>query len=50
MQDERTAAAPVPAVRSVRVTVTATNGGANAHVNEIRLYDAAGMAPFPKRE
>ena len=31
----------------VRVTVTATNGLANAHVVEVRLYGADGVAPFP---
>ena len=31
----------------VRVTVTATNGLANAHINEIRLYGEDGVAPFP---
>ena len=40
--------APVAAVSKVRVTVTATNGVADARINEIRLYDAGGVAPFPK--
>ena len=39
---------PPPTVTEIRVTVTATNGIPNAHVNEIRLYDAAGVAPFPR--
>ena len=31
----------------VRVTVTSTNGHASAIVNEVRLYGAGGVAPFP---
>jgi hypothetical protein len=30
-------AAPVPAVSKIRVTVTATNGIADARINEVRL-------------
>jgi hypothetical protein len=41
--------APVPAVTRIRVTVTATNGIADAHINEVRLYGADGVEPFPKR-
>lgn len=33
----------------VRVTVTATNGIAQAHINEIRLYDEDGITPFPAK-
>ena len=40
-------ASPVEDLEAVRVTVTATNGIKNAHVNEIRLYEAEGEAPFP---
>ena len=47
-QDLAAEAAPAPAVTKVRVTVTATNGVAEARINEIRLYDTAGVAPFPK--
>ena len=47
-QDLAAEAAPAPAVTKVRVTVTATNGVAEARINEVRLYDAAGLAPFPK--
>ena len=36
-----------PTVSAVRVTVTATNGDPNARINEIRLYDEAGVTPFP---
>ena len=43
-------ASPVPNVTSIRVTVTATNGVPDARINEIRLYDAEGIAPFPKQE
>lgn len=44
-------AAPAPHVVSrVRVTVTSTNGVPDAHINEIRLYDASGVAPFPTRQ
>ena len=42
-------AAPVPAVSKIRVTVTATNGIADARINEVRLYDAAGMISFPSK-
>lgn len=42
-------AAPVPALSKVRVVVTATNGIVDARINEIRLYDAEGVLPFPKR-
>ncbi len=42
-------AAPAPVVTKVRVTVTATNGIADAHINEIRLYDAEGMSSFPRK-
>ena len=42
--------APAPVVSAVRVTVTATNGIRNAHINEIRLYGAEGVTPFPKRQ
>jgi hypothetical protein len=41
--------APAPAMSKIRVTVTATNGIADARINEIRLYDAGGVAPFPKQ-
>jgi hypothetical protein len=34
---------------SIRVNVTATNGIADAHILEVRLYDEAGKAPFPTR-
>ena len=47
-QDVAAEAAAVPAVTAVRVTVTATNGIADARINEIRLYDAEGVAPFPR--
>ena len=30
-----------------RGQVTRTNGIADARINEIRLYDADGVAPFP---
>eukprot|EP00040_Diaphanoeca_grandis_P039183 m.258359 g.258359 ORF g.258359 m.258359 type:complete len:885 (+) comp36477_c0_seq1:156-2810(+) len=43
------AQSPPVSVSAVRVTVTATNGIANAHINEIRLYDAKGVDPFPDR-
>eukprot|EP00035_Acanthoeca_spectabilis_P010173 m.180228 g.180228 ORF g.180228 m.180228 type:complete len:982 (+) comp14944_c2_seq1:161-3106(+) len=42
-------AAPVPPMSKLRVTVTATNGVADARINEIRLYDADGVSPFPAR-
>ena len=42
-------AAPAPLITKVRVAVTATNGIADARILEIRLYDADGVAPFPKR-
>lgn len=42
-------AAPAPIVSAVRLTVSATNGVPDARVNEIRLYDADGVAPFPSR-
>ena len=42
-------AAPVPAVSKIRVTVTATNGIADARINEVRLYDAAGVISFPSK-
>ena len=35
------------ALSEVRITVTATNGIAAAHVNEVRLYAEDGVAPFP---
>jgi len=47
-QDVAAEAAAVPAATAVRVTVTATNGIADARINEIRLYDAEGVAPFPR--
>jgi hypothetical protein len=34
---------------NIRVTVTTTNGHPNAHINEVRLYDADGAAPFPQQ-
>ena len=43
-------AAPAPKVGKVRVTVTATNGIADARINEIRLYDAEGVRPFPAKQ
>ena len=36
-------------ISAVRVTVTATNGIAQAHINEIRLYGSDGELPFPKQ-
>eukprot|EP01065_Artemidia_motanka_P040242 TRINITY_DN49_c2_g1_i1.p1 TRINITY_DN49_c2_g1~~TRINITY_DN49_c2_g1_i1.p1 ORF type:complete len:881 (+),score=236.13 TRINITY_DN49_c2_g1_i1:62-2644(+) len=43
-------AAPAAAsVSSVRITVTATNGIADAHVNEVRLYETDGIEPFPSK-
>ena len=42
-------AAPAPAVTAVRVTVTKTNGYDDARINEIRLYDAEGVSPFPEK-
>ena len=48
-QDIERETAPVPAVTKIRVTVTATNGITDARINEIRLYDAEGVAPFPKQ-
>jgi hypothetical protein len=41
--------APAPLVSKVRVTVTATNGISHARINEIRIYDASGVAPFPQQ-
>ena len=35
------------ALAEVRVTVAATNGLDKAVINEIRLYGADGVAPFP---
>eukprot|EP00041_Stephanoeca_diplocostata_P027697 m.768460 g.768460 ORF g.768460 m.768460 type:complete len:598 (-) comp23227_c0_seq83:160-1953(-) len=43
----RVAAPPVAPVTSIRVTVSATNGVPDAHINEIRLYDVDGKSPFP---
>eukprot|EP00040_Diaphanoeca_grandis_P032883 m.200152 g.200152 ORF g.200152 m.200152 type:complete len:924 (-) comp32764_c1_seq1:51-2822(-) len=40
---------PPVSVSALRVTVTATNGIANAHINEVRVYDADGVLPFPSR-
>jgi hypothetical protein len=40
---------PVPSVLKLRVLVTATNGVPQARINEIRVYDADGLAPFPKQ-
>eukprot|EP00039_Didymoeca_costata_P020965 m.342960 g.342960 ORF g.342960 m.342960 type:complete len:959 (-) comp22149_c0_seq1:157-3033(-) len=40
---------PAPPVQQIRVTVTATNGIEDARINEIRLYDAQGIAPFPTK-
>ena len=49
-KDERDEEEAAPVVVSdVRVTVTATNGIADARINEVRLYDANGLAPFPKQ-
>ena len=45
--DRRAEAASVSAVSSVLITVTATNGVADARINEVRLYDAGGVEPFP---
>lgn len=45
--DRAAEAAPAPVVTKVRVTVTGTNGIADARINEIRLYDADGVKPFP---
>ena len=39
---------PAP-LAEVRVTVTATNGVGTAIINEVRLYDDDGRAPFPRR-
>jgi len=36
-------------VDAVRLNVTATNGYDHAHVNEVRLYGADGVSPFPKQ-
>ena len=41
--------APAKSVSAVRVVVTATNGIEEARINEVRLYDAAGAAPFPAK-
>ena len=37
-------------VSAVRITVTGTNGIANAVVNEVRLYDHDGTQPFPAKK
>lgn len=47
--DRAAEAAPGPIVTRVRVVVTGTNGIADARINEIRLYDADGVKPFPKQ-
>ena len=49
-QDLVAEAAPAPVVTKVRVTVTATNGVPDAHINEIRLYETHGVASFPQKE
>eukprot|EP00055_Hartaetosiga_balthica_P016522 m.105045 g.105045 ORF g.105045 m.105045 type:complete len:884 (+) comp9122_c0_seq3:1257-3908(+) len=38
-----------PLFSAVRVTVTATNGIDNAHINEIRVYGEDGKQPFPSQ-
>lgn len=48
-EDLGAVAAPVPLVHKLRVLVTASNGVPQARINEIRVYDADGLAPFPKR-
>lgn len=40
---------PAPRVQKLRVVVTATNGVSQARINEIRMYDTDGLAPFPKQ-
>ena len=39
----------VVSVSAIRITVTSTNGIANAVVNEVRLYDHDGVQPFPTK-
>ena len=46
---QRAAGAAPPVVKAVRVTVTGTNGCKDARINEVRLYDAEGEAPFPEK-
>lgn len=41
--------APAKSVSAVRVVVTGTNGIEEARINEVRLYDSAGLAPFPAK-
>jgi hypothetical protein len=41
--------APLPPLVEVEVTVTATHGIANAIINEVRLYGAEGVHPFPAK-
>lgn len=41
--------APAPRVQKLRVLVTATNGVKQARINEIRVYDSDGLAPFPEQ-
>ena len=36
-------------VSAIRITVTSTNGIANAVINEVRLYDHDGVQPFPTK-
>ena len=38
--------APAKIVSAIRIVVTAINGIEEARIHEVRLYDAAGTAPF----
>lgn len=38
-----------PPLSAIRVTVSATNGVGFAVINEVRIYDGAGLGPFPTR-
>ena len=40
----------LPRMHKLRVVVTASNGVSQARINEIRVYDAEGLAPFPKQQ
>ena len=40
---------PFEKVEEIVVNVTATNGIANAHIFEIRVYDVDGVEPFPQK-